>query len=73
MYGYYGDYREYKVEFSYKLATGKRRTEHDTTYAGSPQEAVNRIRDWYGDLVAMRVEYVYADGGRTWDLRDDWE
>jgi hypothetical protein len=66
-------YRDYKVEFSYRLATGKRRTEHDTTFAASAQEAVDRVREWYGDLVGFRIEVIYADRGNCWSICDDWD
>ena len=66
-------YRDYMVEFSYKLANGTRKTEHDTTYTYSAQDAVNRIREWYGDLVQLRIEAVYADSNGRWERCEDWD
>lgn len=66
-------YRNYKVEFSYKLANGKRCYEQDTTFAAGAQEAVDRVREWYSDLVGFRIEAVYADTGREWSLCEWWD
>ncbi len=64
---------EYKVEFSYKLASGRRKTEEDTSCACTAQEAVDKIREWYGDLVALRVERVWIDRNNRWEITEAWE
>lgn len=64
---------EYKVEFSYKLASGCRKTEEDTSCACTAQEAVDQIREWYGDLVAFRVERVWIDRNNRWETTEAWD
>lgn len=64
---------EYRVEFSYKLANGKRTTEGDESVASTAQEAVNQVREWYGDLVDFRVEQVWVDRNNRWEITEAWE
>ena len=64
---------EYKVEFSYKLATGGRTTEHDETVSYTAQEAVDKVRDWYGDLVNFRVDRVWISRNNRWEVVEAWE
>ena len=64
---------EYKIEFSYKLATGKCVTESDTCHAWTAQEAVEQVREWYGDLVEFRVEQVFVDRRNRWEVTEAWD
>ena len=64
---------EYKIEFSYKLATGKWRSESDTSHACTAQEAVDHVREWYGDLVCFRIERVYVDRANRWEVTEAWD
>lgn len=64
---------EYRVEFSYKLANGKRTTERDESVAFTAQEAVDHVRVWYGDLVDFRVERVWVDRNNRWEITEAWE
>lgn len=63
---------EYRVEFSYKLASGKRTTEDDTSTACTAQEAVDKVREWYGDLVDLRVEQVWICRNNRWEITEAW-
>lgn len=58
---------EYRVEFSYRLATGEYRTEVDTLMASTSSEAVEKVSEWYSDLVAFRVERVWVDRNNRWE------
>lgn len=60
---------EYKVEFSY-IKNGRRVSEHDTTRASRAADAAEDIRREYSDLEGLRIEYVWIDTGRAWELRD---
>ena len=64
---------EYRVEFSYKLANGRRITEHDENTSSTAQEAVDKVREWYGDLVGIRVERVWIDRDNRWEVVESWE
>lgn len=64
---------EYKVEFSYKRAIGGRITEQDTTVQSTAQEAVDKVREWYGDLVGLRIDRVWIDRGNRWEVTEAWE
>lgn len=64
---------EYKVEFSYKLATGRWKTEEDTSMAWTAQEAVDQVREWYGDLVGFRVEQVWIDRNNRYEVTEAWD
>ena len=64
---------EYKVEFSYKRATGGRFTEQDTTVQSTAQDAVDKVREWYGDLVGLRIDRVWIDRGNRWEVTEAWE
>ena len=64
---------EYKVEFSYKRATGGRITEHDENTSSTAQEAVDKVREWYGDLVGLRIDRVWIDRGNRWEVTEAWE
>ncbi|MBR4283685.1 MAG: hypothetical protein IKT48_03135 [Anaerotignum sp.] len=63
---------EYKVIFSY-IKEGKRVEEFDVCNASRTQDAVDDIREWYSDLKGLRIERVYIDTGRSWDIRDNWD
>lgn len=64
---------EYKVEFSYKRAAGGRITEQDTTVASTAQDAVDKVREWCGDLVGLRIDRVWIDRGNRWEVTEAWE
>ena len=64
---------EYKVEFGYKRATGGRITEQDTTVQSTAQDAVDKVREWYGDLVGLRIDRVWIDRGNRWEVTEAWE
>ena len=64
---------EYKVEFSYQRATGGRITEQDTTTQSTAQDAVDKVREWYGDLVGLRIDRVWIDRGNRWEVTEAWE
>lgn len=64
---------EYKVEFSYKRAIGGRITEQDTTVQSTAQDAVDKVREWYGDLVGVRIERVWVDRNNRWEVVEAWE
>lgn len=64
---------EYKIEFSYPLATGKHQFEDDTSMAFTTQEAVDRVREWYGDLVNFRIERVWVARGNRWEITEAWD
>lgn len=64
---------EYKVEFSYKRATGGQITEQDTTVQSTAQDAVDKVREWYGDLVGFRIDRVWIDRGNRWEVTEAWE
>lgn len=64
---------EYKVRFSYLANTGYVKTEEDTSYASTAQEAVDMVRDWYGDLKNLHIERVYVDRNHRWEITEAWE
>lgn len=63
---------EYKIEFSYKSDNGNRASEEDTLMASTTQEAVDRVREWYADLVDFRVEQVWVDRNNRWEITEAW-
>jgi predicted TIM-barrel fold metal-dependent hydrolase len=65
---------EYKVIFSYSKE-GKRVEEFDVCYASTTQDAVDKVRRWYNDLglKGLKIERVYIDTGKSWDIREYWD
>jgi len=63
---------EYRIEFSY-LSHGDRRYETDTQHASTAQEAVGKLREWYDDLPALRIEQVWIDRNNRWETTGAWD
>ena len=61
---------DYKVEFSYRREDGRRMYENDITTASTAAEAAEKIRAEYDDLNETRIEQVWIDTGRAWELRE---
>lgn len=63
---------EYKIEYSYDQ-NGKRIHEIDVSANWTAQEAVDAVREEYSDLDGLKIERVYVDIDRRWEVRDCWE
>ena len=62
---------DYKVEFSYRREDGRRMYENDITTASTAAEAAETIRTYYeAEEAEVRIEQVWIDTGRAWELRD---
>lgn len=62
---------DYKVEFSYRREDGRRMYENDITTASTAAEAAEKIRTYYeAEEDEVRIEQVWIDTGRAWELRD---
>lgn len=68
---------EYKVEYSYIREDGRRMYETDITMAGSAAQAaaiilseVKEMLSEYEGLSDPRIEQVWIDRGRAWELRE---
>lgn len=64
---------EYKVEFSYNGAKGKRIHEEDTSLAFTADEAVENVRNFYRDLPGLRIERVFVDRNNRWEVTTAWD
>ena len=60
---------EYKIEFSY-LRDGRRVYETDFTNSSRAADAADEIRREYSDLDGLRIEQVWIDTGRAWEVRE---
>lgn len=65
---------QYKVEWSY-LDGSRRIHQVDIFTACTERDAVGEVREEYQDLIDLRIEDVWKDGGDSWDHidRDWWE
>ena len=64
---------DYKVEFSYRREDGRRIYENDITTADTAADAAEKVLAWYeaeGCWPEVRIEQVWIDTGRAWELRD---
>ena len=60
---------EYKVRFSY-MRDGRRVYETDFTYTRNAVVAAYEIRREYSNLDGLRIEQVWIDTGRAWEVRE---
>jgi len=60
---------EYKIEFSY-MRDGRRIYETDFTHSSRAADAADEIRREYSDLDGLRIEQVWIDTGRAWEVRE---
>ena len=61
---------EYKVEYSYIGDNGKRVYEYYICIEWTASEAADSIRSDYSALPGLRVEQVWVDTGRGWEVRE---
>lgn len=60
---------EYKIEFSY-MRDRRRVHETDFTCSSRAADAADEIRREYSDLDGLRIEQVWIDTGRAWEVRE---
>jgi len=60
---------EYKIEFSY-MRDGRRVREYDVITSSRAADAADEIRREYADLDGLRIEQVWIDTGRAWEIRE---
>ena len=63
---------EYRVDYCYKLSAGRRKVTHDVLSASSAQEAVERMRKWYGHFEEFRIEQVWVERDGRWEITKVW-
>lgn len=59
----------YKIQYSY-LKDGKRITEYELEFAWCATDAVKEIRIKKADLENLRIEQVWKDTGKAWEVRE---
>lgn len=60
---------EYKVAYSY-IKNGERITEYDVGMDWTAEEAAQAVREANADLPGLRIEQVWIDTGRAWEVRE---